>query len=311
MRLSVEQTRTNWMGRPAMEYSGVRLAAIAALRSLGEPAVDHVRTHLPELARLVDRWIEVDIPGIAAYLDHEDERIRPLAAFVLGFLSRPDADDILVRAFLRPNPDRLVAWALADALTLIDPARVTREAIVPFVDQDTGLPVPVPKEKAKAGRERCRQLAYLIGKTKPREPWAGRFLDRCMDTLTDVAVKCYAVRAFGDLLDSPRRPLLEQIAAGDFEGLAMRAAWTDRDRLWLRHEALEALAILGDQGSAERLRGDRPADVPWPPQLELALFRTGEEIAWRAWEAEEGGGSRSEGAAWVPRSSASGLPYTR
>lgn len=285
MRLSVEQARTNRMGRPAMEYSGVRLAAIAALRALGEPAVEYVRAQLPELARLVDRWIAVDIPGIAAYLDHEDERVRPIAAFVLGFLSRPEADDILVEAFLRPNPDRLVAWALADALTLIDAARVTREAIVPFVDQDTGLPVPVPKERAKAGRERCRQLAYLIGKTKPREPWAGRFLDRCMDTLKDIAVKCYAVRAFGDLLDSSRRPLLERLAAGDFEGLAMRASWTDRERLWLRHEALEALSILGDQGTAERLRRDRSADVPWPPQLELALFRTGEEIAARIWEA--------------------------
>ena len=297
MRLSVEQARTNWMGRPAMEYSGVRLAAIAALRALGDPALDHVRAHLPELARLVDRWIAVDIPGIAAYLDHEDERVRPLAAFVLGFLSRPEADDILVGAFLRPNPDRLVAWALADALTLIDPARVTREAIVPFVAQDTGLPVPVTKEKAKAGQERWRQLAYLIGKTKPREPWAGRFLDRCMDTLTDVAVKCYAVRAFGDLLDSPRRPLLERLSAGDFEGLAMRASWSDRDRLWLRHEALEVLAILGDQGTAERLRRDRPADVPWPPQLELALFRTGEEIAARVWEADGESTARGSGSA--------------
>ena len=81
-------------------------------------------------------------------------------------------------------------------------------------------------------------------------------------------------------------PALERLAAGDFEGLAMRASWSDRDRLWLRHEALETLAILGDQGTAERLRRDRPADVPWPPQLELALFRTGEEIAARIWEAD-------------------------
>jgi len=286
MRLAVEPARKNWVGRRVVEYSGVRLAAIAALRSLGQPAIDYVRAQLPELARLVDRWIAVDVREITAYLDHEDARVRPIAAFVLGLLSKPEADDILLEAFARPDRDPLVAWALADALTLIDPGRVTREAIAPFVDEDTGLPLGVPREKLNARRDRCRQLAYLIGKAKPAEPWAGRFLDRCIDTLSDVAVKGYAVRAFGDLLDSSRRPLLERLAQGNFEGLATDAHWTDRDRQWLRHEALETLALLGDLGTAERLRTERLPDASWSPQLELALFRTGEEIAARAWETD-------------------------
>ena len=47
---------------------------------------------------------------------------------------------------------------------------------------------------------------------------------------------------------------------------------------------LEILVLLGDLGTAERLRTERLPDASWSPPLELALFRTGEEIAARAWE---------------------------
>lgn len=284
VRIAIEPVRRGWQDARLPELSSVRLAAVAALRTMGEPALEYVRDALPSLADLLNLWIDADVPTIAGHLTEQDARVGSIAAFLLGLLRLPEAEDRLIAQFRRPDHDRLLSWAIADALTLIDPARVAQEAILPFVRPDSGAPLRLAGESRSGQRERRRQIAYLIGKVKPQAPWAGRYLDRCITELTDVALKAYAVRAFGDLMETSRRGLLERLAIGDFSGVATGRRWSDADRLWLRLAAVETLAELGDTETAQRLRRERRADQPWTPELELALFRTGEEIAARTWE---------------------------
>jgi HEAT repeat protein len=284
VRIAIEPVRKGWQGARLPEFSSVRLAAVAALRTMGEPALDYVRDELPSLADLLNLWIDGDVPAIARQLLEKDARVGSIAAFLLGLLRRPEAEDRLIEQFVQPNHDRLLSWAIADALTLIDPARVAQEAILPFVRPGSGAFVRLAGESRTGQRDRRRQIAYLIGKVKPQAPWAGRYLDRCIAELTDVALKAYAVRAFGDLLEIGRKGLLERLAIGDFSGVATGRRWSDADRLWLRLAAVETLAELGDTETAQRLRRERRTDQPWTPELELALYRTSEEIAARAWE---------------------------
>jgi hypothetical protein len=68
VRIAFAPARTDWLGKQVVEYSPVRLAAIAALRSLGRPALDRVRADLPVLAELLGHWIAGDVAGIEQHL---------------------------------------------------------------------------------------------------------------------------------------------------------------------------------------------------------------------------------------------------
>ncbi len=285
VRIAFEDARINWLGKRVVEYSPVRLAAIQALRSLGRPALDHVRAELPVLAELLGHWIDGDVAAIEEHLLGGDARVRPVAALLLGLLRRPEADDCLIEQFHRSESDQTLGWALTDALTLVDPARVAKEAILPFVDPESGAARQFTGASRAAQRGRRRQIAYLVGRLKPRDPWVRRYLDHCLRELTDVPLKGYAIRAFGELLDTGQKDLLERLALGDFTGVATSRRWPERDRIWLRQVAIETLALIGDLATVERLRRERRSDQPWTPELELALFRTAEEISSRAWEA--------------------------
>ncbi|MBS1202505.1 MAG: heat repeat-containing lyase, partial [Chromatiaceae bacterium] len=285
VRIAFAPARTNWLGKQVVEYSPVRLAAIEALRSLGRPALDRVRAELPVLAELLSHWIAADVAGIEQHLLEGDGQERPVAAFLLAMLRRPEADDRLIAHFHRPEHDQATSWALTDALTLVDPGRVAKEAILPYVDAGSGEPRRFEGASQAAQRDRRRQIAYLIGRLKPRDPWARRYLEHCMREPLDAPLKGYAIRAFGDLLDTRQKGQLERLALGDFTGVATGRRSSERDRLWLRQVAVETLALIGDPETVQRLRRERRPDQPWTPELELALFRTGEEIASRVWEA--------------------------
>lgn len=285
VRIAFAPARTNWLGKQVVEYSPVRLAAIEALRSLGHPALTQVRAELPVLAELLGHWIDADVAGIEHHLLAGDQVERPVAAFLLGMLRRPEADDRVIAHFQRPDNDQTTSWALTDALTLVDPARVAKEAILPFVDPGSGAPRRFDGASQAAQRDRRRQIAYLIGRLKPRDPWARRYLEHCLREHQDVALKGYAIRAIGELLDTGQKRSLERLALGDFTDIATGPRWPQRDCLWLRQVAVETLALIGDSETIQRLRRERLPDQPWTPELELALFRTGEEIASRAWEA--------------------------
>jgi hypothetical protein len=285
-RIAMEPVRKGWKGNHLPEYSFVRLAAVAALRTMGQPAKTYVHAEHPRLAELMDLWMDADVPAIVRRLQDEDALVGSIAAFLLGLLRLPEADDRLIEQFMRPDQDGLLSWALSDALTMIDPGRVAREAILPFIHPGSGVPLALPGESRAGQRIRRRQFAYLIGKVKPRSPCAQLYLDRCISELTDVALKGYAIRAFGDLMETGQKRLLERLAIGDFTGVAVGRRWSDADRHWLRQAAVETLAEIGDIDSVHRLRRERRPDQPWTPELELALFRTGEEIAARALEVE-------------------------
>jgi hypothetical protein len=292
VRIAFAPARTNWLGKQVVEYSPVRLAAIEALRSLGRPALTQVRAELPVLAELLGHWIDADVAGIEHHLLAGDQVERPVAAFLLGMLRRPEADDRVIAHFQRPDNDQTTSWALTDALTLVDPARVAKEAILPFVDPSSGAPRRFEGASQAAQRDRRRQIAYLIGRLKPRDPWARRYLEHSLREPLDVALKGYAIRAFGDLLETGQKGLLERLALGDFTGVATGRRLPERDRLWLRQVAVETLALIGDLATVQRLRRERRSDQPWTPELELALFRTAEEITARVWEAARSDASR-------------------
>jgi hypothetical protein len=285
VRIAFAPARTNWLGKHVVEYSPVRLAAIEALRSLGRPALYLVRAELPVLAELLGHWIAADVAGIEQHLLAGDGQERPVAAFLLAMLRRPESDDRLIVHFHRAGHDQATSWALTDALTLVEPGRVAREAILPYVDPGSGEPRRFEGASQAAQRDRRRQIAYLIGRLKPRDPWARRYLEHCVLEPLDVPLKGYAIRAFGDLLDTSQKGQLERLALGDFTGVATGRRSSERDRLWLRQVAVETLALIGDSETVQRLRRERRPDQPWTPELELALFRTGEEIASRVWEA--------------------------
>ena len=275
VRIALLPVRTDWTGRQVAEYSSVRLAAITSLRAMERATFSHVKAEVPELATLLRYWIAARAADVEDYLGASDKRMRPVAAFLLGLMPSRDAHDRLITQFHAPIHEPEVTWALTDALTLVDPARVSTEVLAPLV--------------AVGGqtRRQRRQLAYLIGKVKPREPWAARFLERAVHELTDASLKGHALRAWGDLLASDKKDLLTRIALGDFGDVAVGKSWRPDDRLWLRRVAIETLAVLGDADTVGRLRRARLPGQDWPPDLELALFRTGEEIAWRTWESQE------------------------
>ncbi len=276
VRVAIEPVRTDWTGRQVAEYSSVRLAAITSLRAMEQATFRYVKTELPEFSTLLRHWINGRVADVEDYLGATDRRMRPVAAFLLGLLPGGDAHDRLIAQFLSPIHEPEVTWALTDALTLVDPARVTNAVLAPLV------------ARGGSDKRQRRQIAYLIGKVKPREPWADAFLDRAVFGLTDASLKGHALRAWGDRLRGDRKDLLIAIALGDFSSIAMGKGWRAADRTWLRRVAIETLSILGDTDTARRLRQERVPGQDWPPELELALFRTGEEIAWRAWENEEG-----------------------
>lgn len=276
VRVAIEPVRTDWTGRQVAEYSSVRLAAITSLRAMEQATFRYVKTDLPEFSTLLRHWINGRAADVEDYLGASDRRMRPVAAFLLGLLPGGDAHDRLIAQFLSPIHEPEVTWALTDALTLVDPARVSHAVLAPLV------------ARGGSDKRQRRQIAYLIGKVKPREPWADTFLDRAVFGLTDASLKGHALRAWGDRLRGDRKDLLIAIALGDFSSIAMGKGWRAADRTWLRRVAIETLSILGDTDTARRLRQERVPGQDWPPELELALFRTGEEIAWRAWENEEG-----------------------
>ncbi|MGE5155495.1 MAG: CHAT domain-containing protein [Bdellovibrio bacteriovorus] len=284
VRIAFAPARINWLGERVVEYSPVRLAAIAALRSLGPPALAAVRTERPVLAGLLEDWIGANVAGIERHLIEGDEQVRPVAAFLLAMLRRPEADDRLIEQFHRTDTGQATSWAITDSLSLVDPARVAKEALLPYIDPGSGAPRRFTGASPRLQRDRRRQIAYLIGRLKLRDPWARRYLDLSLRERPDVALKGYAIRAFGDLLDTGQKDLLERLALGDFTGIATGRRWAERDLLWLRQVAVETLGLIGDPGTLERLRRQRRADQPWTPELELALFRTAEEISSRAWE---------------------------
>jgi hypothetical protein len=68
---------------------------------------------------------------------------------------------------------------------------------------------------------------------------------------------------------------LESIALGDFEALRLVGPLSDSTRRYLQRKALESLVYVGDTTSLEKLK---QRAFTWDPELEMAFYRTSEEI---------------------------------
>lgn len=277
--LVVEPVRRNWLGDRAMEFSSVRLAAIGALGQMLEPARAFLREHYPQLDPLFGAWDEGDVAALGKIMTEGEASSASIAAFLLSSLPSRDAVDWLLSAFRSIDVTADTRWALADALSLVDPVSVTREAILPFIDKDAAKAVNLP---AGAWRRRAgwyERVVYLIGQVKPADERTDRFLDRCLYEYKDVWLKGRAIRAIGALRRSRYKPLLEQIALGDFQAIPVSDRIKPEETDYLRCLAMETLADIGDEETLRRLRERRGG---WTVAMEQAFYRASEEIYWRA-----------------------------
>ncbi len=126
-------------------------------------------------------------------------------------------------------------------------------------------------------------LAYLIGVLRWQDPQPLEFLRQdCMLKTADIRLVAVAIDSLARIGTSKEdKERLEEIALGHFVKYAPKLMEKEpADQHFVQRKAIEALAILGDWKTIDRLRKDRGL-ARWQPELEQALYRTSEEIYWR------------------------------
>lgn len=277
-RVANQKIRVDWRGELAYEYSSVRMAAVVALQRMMPVARQEIEAVDAQLAELLFLWEKRDVPALAASLDLEDVGAQAIAAFALGDLQTEEAVDVLVATFLDPDTSAQTRWAVTDALTLLDPAEVTRRAILPLLDPEAAEREGIDPRAWKRRADWYERLAYLIGKLRVQSPVTRAFLQRCLDKFTGIWLKGMAIQALGWMYDRSYRDLFERIAGGDFSGIAMRKDFSEEDAGYVRRKAMQALATIGDQDTLAYLRANR---TEWSAELERAFYWTSEDIYWR------------------------------
>jgi len=273
-----QKVRVNWRGERTYDYSSVRMAAVVALQRLIPVARDEIEAVDSQLAELLYLWEKREVEALAASLHSMDVGAQSIAAFALGDLQTEQAGALLVAAFLDPDTQAETHWAATDALALLDPAVVTRRAILPLLDAEVAEREELDPSTWKRRADWYERLAYLIGKIRAQEPATRAFLDRCLFKFTHVGVKAKAIQSLGWMYDHSYKHLFERIAVGDFSKVALRKRLPEKDARYLRRQAIQALANIGDRDTLTRLRENR---TDWSPELERAFYWTSEEIYWR------------------------------
>lgn len=277
-RAANQKVRLNWREELTYEYSSVRMAAAVALQRLGPTVIEHIEAIDSQLAEVMALWKAKDVEGLGDVLHAEETGTQSIAAFALGKLQTKGAVDLLVETFLEPEVPSDTRWAVTDALALLDPAVVTRRAILPLLDEEAAEREEIDRKTWNRRNHWYERMAYLAGKIRAQHPEIRAFLDRCLYEFTGVWLKAKAIRSLGSMYARGYKELFEQIAVGDFGGVALRASMPEDETVYLRRKAIQALAHIGDRDTLTRLRANRTA---WCPELERALYRTSEEIRWR------------------------------
>jgi len=256
---------------PKFEYSTVRLAAMLALRRITVPPYEKVAQHNEALAEILRRWVDEDVDALATYLlgdgDDVDAGVQSLAAFALGNLESSDAIDVLVEAFLAPDQDTSLYRNVSTALTLANPAEVIERVVLPLLEEADGDPTKVGT--------RLANLIYLIGRIRVAAKAAWDFLQCCLRECAPIHLKGLTIQSLGWLYAVAYKEDLEAIALGDFDPLRLAGPLSDGTRRYLQRKALEALVYVGDMETLEKLK---QRAFTWDPDLELAFYRTSEEI---------------------------------
>jgi HEAT repeat protein len=272
-----QPVQTSRAGVAAFEDSDVRLAAVLALRRMLRPPYEEIDVLAPQLAEVLNDWNNADtmklIPYLVAREDH-DTGIQAAAAFALGDLKTDVAIQVIIRTFLSPNFSPETRSNAATALTLLDPAIVTQEVILPFLSPEDGEQrlKPITRENPEPW---YAHLAYLIGKVRPQDGRARAFLYRCLNEFPDIRLKGIALQAIGELYDTVATQRFTNIALEDFSTLNLREHPLPDERRYLQHKALDALFYIGDADTLCRLQ-ERPSS--WSLELENAFYRTIERI---------------------------------
>ncbi len=277
VEIAYQPVATSAAGTPVYEDSDVRLAAVMALRRMLPPPYDEIEVLAPELAEVLNDWQNGRVKELIPYLiarESHDIGIRAVAAFALGDLKTDVAARVLIRAFLSPHFSQETRSNAATALTLLDPAIVTQEVIIPFFGAEDEKRRLNPITRDNAGRW-YTHLAYLIGKIRPQDGRARAFLYRCLDEFPDVTLKGIAMQAVGELYDTAATRRFTDIALEDFSTLNLPTNPLPDERRYLQHKALDALFYIGDAETLRRLQ-QRPSS--WSLELENASYRTIERI---------------------------------
>lgn len=282
--------------RPDFDYSNVRMAAVIGLLRLNKATQTELLAAIdPVLIELLEHWQGHHVAALAGWLEQkENTGAQGLAALALGDLHmqlklQPEESDLaklaqaalaaLATSFLSGKPEEATRWAVTYALATIDLPSVQAAVLDPFFSNEAAY---VASEEERF--QYYKSLAYLIGLLRWQSPVAREFLlVRCLLETREAALASVAIDALARLADRNDKPLLERIALGcpDAEIMPCFKYLSPENQVYLQRKATDALAVVGDAESIVLLREGRGSETHWSPELEMALYRTSEEIYWR------------------------------
>jgi hypothetical protein len=292
-RTAYGKPRVDRHQRPDFDYSNVRMAAIIGLlRMSSATQIDLLAPIDPILVELLNHWQNRNVATLTGWLEQtENASAQGLAALALGDLTmqlklRPEEQALanqalqaLADAFLMRKVDEATQWAVAYALATVDLPAVQAAVLDPFFRNETAY---FANDAERL--QHYKALAYLIGLLRWQAPAAREFLVvRCMFEAEDATLAAVAIDALARLADRSDKPTLERIALGcpGAEIMPCFKYLSAEDQTYLQRKATDALAVVGDAESIALLRENRVDPATWSPELELALYRTSEEIYWR------------------------------
>ncbi len=292
-RTAYAKPRLDRQQQPDFDYSNVRMAAVIGLLRLNQATQAEMLTAIdPVLVKLLDHWQNRRVAELADWLrQKENTGAQGLAALALGDLHMqlkllPESHEqaekalaALATSFLLDKPEEATRWAVTYALAAIDLPSVQAAVLDPFFSNEAAY-VHTEEERLQY----YKSLAYLIGLLRWQSPVAREFLlVRCLLETRKATLASVAIDALARLADRNDKRLLERIALGcpDAEIMPCFKYLSPEDQVYLQRKATDALAVVGDAESIVVLREGRGGEAPWSPELELALYRTSEEIYWR------------------------------
>gem|GEM_PF-906260 len=287
-RVAMTRTRVSLGQELKFEYGGIRQAAGRSLRRMMPEFEEDLRQADPALAEIIRYWRDKDIDQLTLFLrktrrqciqENIKESVPAMAAFALGDLQTETARRLLYEAFLERSTSPDTRWAIADALTLLDPDEVMREVIGKLIPSREELEDPDFRITATQSARWHELEIYLIGQLRSSEQRARKFVDKFLqDSRASFALKGRAILALGNLNAQERREDFEQVVLGNFDVINLNPRQRRRAEIYLRVKALQALAEIGNRETLRRLRSQHK---DWPSEVERVFYVTSEEINWR------------------------------
>ena len=292
-RTAYGKPRLDRQQQPDYDYSNVRMAAVIGLLRMTSASQAELLLPIdPVLIELLHHWQSQNVSALSGWLYQTDNAsAQGLAALALGDLHmqlklHPDGQqqaeaalNALAEAFLLRKLDQATQWAVTYALATVDLPAVKRAVLDPFFSDEAAY-AQSPEERLQ--HYKC--LAYLIGLLRWQDPMARQFLlQRGMLEAEDAMLAAVSIDALARLADRRDKPLLERVAMGcpDSDFMPCFKYLSPADQVYLQRKATDALAVVGDAESIALLRENRGDPANWSPELEMALYRTSEEIYWR------------------------------